>query len=141
MDFSNVLLAFQNGIFWCGNLALHVRFRNGFKPLTLSWRGPSSYRNHLLCKSMDWFLYDNGPRHEGVKRQPNKMVKHTQTVLRQQLTNCLSVFDHFMGVALKGLISLMESNWSSHMQCIYVSGCFLCSMSIGTYWKLHLRQN
>ena len=21
----------------------------------------------LLCKSMDWFLYDNGPRHERVK--------------------------------------------------------------------------
>ena len=26
--------------------------------LTLSWRKPLSYRNHLLCKSMDWFLYD-----------------------------------------------------------------------------------
>ena len=45
--------------------------------LTLSWRGPLSYRNQsidlqsksidLLCKSMDWFLYDNGIRHERVK--------------------------------------------------------------------------
>ena len=25
------------------------------------------YRNHLPCKSMDWFLYDNGPRHGRVK--------------------------------------------------------------------------
>ena len=31
------------------------------------------------------------------------MVKHTQTIRRQQLTKCLSVFDHFVGLALKGL--------------------------------------
>ena len=37
--------------------------------LTLSWRRPLSYRNQsidLLCRSMDWFLYDNGPHHERV---------------------------------------------------------------------------
>ena len=37
--------------------------------LTLSWRRPLSYRNQsidLQSKSMDWFLYDNGPRHESV---------------------------------------------------------------------------
>ena len=37
--------------------------------LTLSWRRPLSYRNQpidLLCKSMDWFLYDNGLPHERV---------------------------------------------------------------------------
>ena len=31
------------------------------------------------------------------KRQPRKMVKHAQT-------NCLGVFDHFVGLVLKGLI-------------------------------------
>ena len=31
------------------------------------------------------------------------MVKHTQTFLRQQPTNSLSVFDHFVGLELKGL--------------------------------------
>ena len=38
--------------------------------LTLSWRRPLVYRNQsidLLCISMDWFLYDNGLRHERVK--------------------------------------------------------------------------
>ena len=38
--------------------------------LILSWRRPLSYRNlstDLLRKSMDWFLYDNGLRHEKVK--------------------------------------------------------------------------
>ena len=38
------------------------------------------------------------------KRQPHKIVKHTQTVRQQQLANCLSVFDHCLGLALKGLI-------------------------------------
>ena len=38
--------------------------------LTLSWRGPLSYRNQstdLQSKSMDWFLYDNSLSHERVK--------------------------------------------------------------------------
>ena len=38
--------------------------------LTLSWRRPLSYRNQsidLLCKSVDWFLYDNGLPHKRVK--------------------------------------------------------------------------
>ena len=42
---------------------------NGLNRLTLSWRRSLSYRNQstdLLCKSMDWFLYDRDPRHERV---------------------------------------------------------------------------
>ena len=38
-------------------------------PLTLSRRRPLSYRNQsidLLCKSMDWFIYDNSLRLERV---------------------------------------------------------------------------
>ena len=31
------------------------------------------------------------------------MAKHIQTIRRQQRTNCLSVFDHFVGLTLKGL--------------------------------------
>ena len=31
------------------------------------------------------------------------MVKHIQTLRRLLLTNCLSVFDHFVGLVLKGL--------------------------------------
>ena len=37
--------------------------------LTLSWRRSLSYRNQsidLLCKSMDWFLYDRDLCHEKV---------------------------------------------------------------------------
>ena len=33
------------------------------------------------------------------------MIKHSQTIYLQQQTDYLSVFDHFVGLALKGLIS------------------------------------
>ena len=45
--------------------------------LTLSWRRPLSYRNQfndLRSKSMDWFLYNNGLRHERVRRLCEKMT-------------------------------------------------------------------
>ena len=32
------------------------------------------------------------------------MVKHSKTIRRQKPTNCFSVFDHFWGLALEGLI-------------------------------------
>ena len=31
------------------------------------------------------------------------MIKHTQAIRRQKLANCLSMFDHCVGLALKGL--------------------------------------
>ena len=37
------------------------------------------------------------------KRQTHKTVKHTQTTRRLLPTNCLSVFDHFVELALIGL--------------------------------------
>ena len=43
------------------------------------------------------------------KRQPHKMVKRTQTICRKKPTSCLSVFDHFVGLALKGLILLQTA--------------------------------
>ena len=47
--------------------------------LTLSRRRLLSYRNQstdLLCKSMDWFLHDNGLRHERVKIIVFKFQSH-----------------------------------------------------------------
>ena len=40
---------------------------------------------------------------ELFKRQPHKMVKRTQIIHRFLPTNCLSEFDHFVGLALEGL--------------------------------------
>ena len=38
-----------------------------------------------------------------IKRQAHKMVKHTQTIRWLKSTNYLSVFEHFVGLTLKGL--------------------------------------
>ena len=58
---------FQISVRWCEKKNIH---KNWCFSLALSWRGPLSYRNQsidLQSKSMDWFLYDNGLRHERVK--------------------------------------------------------------------------
>ena len=39
-----------------------------------------------------------------LSANPHKMVKHTRKIRRQQPTNCLRVFDHFVGLKLKDLI-------------------------------------
>ena len=47
--------------------------------LTLSWRRPLSYRNQsidLQSKSVDWFLYDNGLRHERVNKVTQIVTLH-----------------------------------------------------------------
>ena len=36
-----------------------------------------------------------------IKRQHRRMVKHTQTIRPQKSTNCLSLFDYFVGLTLK----------------------------------------
>ena len=45
------------------------------------------------------------------------MVKHTQTIRRQQPTNCLGVFDHSVGLALKGL---SETVFNLRLKCRFV---------------------
>ena len=47
------------------------------------------------------------------------MVKHIQTIRRQEATNYLSVFDHFVGLALKGL------NKNNQTKKIFAS-CIFC---------------
>ena len=37
------------------------------------------------------------------------MVKHTQTIRRQDATNCLNVFDNFVGLALQELTSSLAN--------------------------------
>ena len=40
------------------------------------------------------------------------MVKHTHTIRRFLPTNCLSVFDHFVGLALKALTACTVKGYS-----------------------------
>ena len=58
--------------YFCMHNIIHIPY------LTLSWRRPISYRNlsiDLLHKSMDWFQYDIGLRHESVKYTENENLK------------------------------------------------------------------
>ena len=56
------------------------------------------------------------------------MAKHTQTVRWQKPTNCLIVFHHSVGLALKGLryATTKVGNWS-HFDFVQVT--LTCSMS------------
>ena len=47
-----------------------------------------------MAKKNDFYLF---------MRHLHNMGQHTQTTSRQQPTNCLSVLDHFVGLALQGL--------------------------------------
>ena len=51
-------------------MIMRQKLQNCLNCLTLSWRRPLSQRNqsiNLRSKSMNWFLYDSGLRHERVK--------------------------------------------------------------------------
>ena len=49
------------------------------------------------------FLHSLGWQEISLRAPTHNMVKHTQTILRQQPTNYLSVFDHFVKLTLKRL--------------------------------------
>ena len=67
--------------------------------------------------------------YQPFNRQPRKMVKHTQTIRRFLPTKYLSVFDNFVGLALKGLsmnfIKLKQfSKYQMHLTVI-TTNCWL----------------
>ena len=47
------------------------------------------------------------------------MVKNTQTIRRLLPTNCLIVFDHFVGLALKGLSFVKIAVYLTHFQTMF----------------------
>ena len=57
----------------------------------LSWK-------HEKCFFRAHFLF------QPLKRQPHKMARDIQTIRRLLPTNCLSVFDHFVRLALEGFM-------------------------------------
>ena len=58
------------------------------------------------------------------------MVKHTQTIRQLLATNCLSVFDHFVGLVPKGGFPLSEMNGDFAEKFIWACAfLFVCSLS------------
>ena len=100
-----------------------------FPKSELSWNATSAKKIHSLSRK-SWIFVENtdkknnlnshmrnrdiqqSSRHDlapnPFKRQLHKMVKHTQTIcgLLPMPTNYLSLFDHFVGLVIKGLITL-----------------------------------
>ena len=63
------------------------------------------------------------------------MVKHTQTIRRQQLTNCFSVFDHFLKLVLKGLREKQFLRYFSELN--MTVSCFISLVSsIILFWMI-----
>ena len=64
--------------------------------------GPLSYRNQpidLLCKSMDWFLYDMDLRHERVKKELiNPFLANVPILYLLEPLENESFFWYFQGV-------------------------------------------
>ena len=61
------------------------------------------------------------------------MAKHNQRIRRQQPTNCLSVFGHFVELALKGL---MSQNGQTHFKNIAANNAeiyHVCFTILGSY--------
>ena len=77
------------------------------------------------------------------------MVKHTQKIRRQKPTNCLSVFEHFVELALKGLrfscaanrlgITKNSSQIKQHVQRLPINSAkrFTTSRILGVIAKFH----
>ena len=79
--------------------------------LTLSWRRPLSYRSqsfNLLGKSVDWFLYDNGSRHERVNKLTCYKNHENPTCIDLILTNRPGYFQQSNVLRLDFLIFIDE---------------------------------
>ena len=68
-----------------------------------------SFVNIILKRISLVLLYESNQNNDffrpsEFKRQPHKMVKHTQTICQLLPTNCLIVFDDFVGLAFEGLV-------------------------------------
>ena len=112
----------------CGNVAL-----------TLSWRRPLSYRNHsidLLCKSMDWFLYDNGLRHEKV----NHVLAWEQFSSQYIMQTNISISVHISKPCGPRFYPSICQLWTGHYKVFYLplralkSGNYLFISLVNTYY-------
>ena len=115
----------------------YIEFRSVFQifktHLTLSCRRPWSYRNQSIdmhCKSMDWFLYNNGPRHE--------RVKHSKTIYItfMQLLMFASKFPDFRQKLHPLIMQKSAKVWMLKIFWLSQQSCSLKLIIPSTFWKL-----
>ena len=94
---------------------------------TLPWWRPISYRNQstdLLCKSMDWFLYDIGLRRERVKWDKRK----------QSITSLSELFGNIYSIPVASALRATEMTTKLHM--IYNLTHFQQNILLDSCWKI-----
>ena len=67
------------------------------------------------------------------------MAKHTQTIRHKQQRSCLSVFDHFLEVALKGLGQMSKLLRQPALR-VHSIVCFECSLYVHTESEVEVNQ-
>ena len=75
--------------------SLKMMKRDSYFNLTFSWRRPLSYKNQsidLFCKSMDWFLYDNGLCHDKTVKVNSK----TYDITNWETSNYNTLFVQYL---------------------------------------------
>ena len=101
--------------------------------LILSWRSPSSYRNQstdLLCKSMNWFLYDSGLRDEKVHQVHSafalKLWQFHWNCLNYKKSHALTVvrpLRYCTHQGLKRISFYFKAFHVSMKKCVYYARC------------------
>ena len=89
--------------------------------LTLSWQRPLSYTNQsidLHSKSMDWFLYYNGFRHERVKmgKKWSKMLSPTYSLKFKNIIFESRLLCFFQMVIFATLLRCCLTLWKSTLK-------------------------
>ena len=96
----------QHFLYW--HISLYIAFQDFISQTFLFHRSPDQWkRGRYTGISIYFILKRNKALAKPFKRQSHKMVKHTQKI--HLPTNCLSVFDHFVGSAVKGLTVFTKS--------------------------------
>ena len=106
--------------------------------LTLSWRRPISYKNQsidLLCKSMDWFLYDNDLRRERVKKwRPISLLNTDLKIIRKVLSERIKHVLPFLISSNQAAYLCNNSWWLLLFNCCHGDlrlGCCRSAFSLG----------
>ena len=84
----------------------HLRSESSILPYIITLVGRTRHFTYYRCEVIQGNLSHISGQcsHLTTSAPTPQMVKHTQTIHRLLPTNCLSVFDHFVGLALKGSI-------------------------------------
>ena len=107
--------------------------KNFKKAILIQIQGSKHWpRGYATCPILCLILLFVGGTLQLSRCQHYKMVKNTQTIRRLLPMNCLSVFDHFVRLALEGII--VASVYKKEIEC---NGFFF--QYGGTYRSSHRR--